>query len=191
MRRIITTITALTAVLALALPAAAGPGRPGDQTIADIASTNGNFDYLVTALVTADLVGAFDEDDDPKLTVFAPTDAAFESLAGTLGFGADASGVLAMVAFLDGADLLDDVLLYHVTDGRRFSNSVVNPNASKPIATLEGSYLIANPDLTIQDAFGGPSNLVPSLIDINASNGVIHVIDAVLVPQVVVDALNS
>lgn len=191
MRRIITTLTAVTAALALALPAAAGPGRPGDQTIATIASTNGNFDYLVTALVEANLVTAFDEDDDPKLTVFAPTDAAFAKLAGDLGFGANTAGVLDMVSFLEGAGLLDDVLLYHVTDGRRFSNSVVNPNAPKPIATLEGSYLVANPDGTIQDAYLGPSSLVSGLIDINASNGVIHVIDTVLVPEVVVDALSS
>lgn len=189
MRRIVTTITAATAALALALPAAAGPGRPGDATIATIASTNGNFDYLVTALGVAGLVGAFDEADDPKLTVFAPTDAAFLTLARDLGFGANEAGVLDMVTFLDGAGLLDDVLLYHVTDGRRFSNSVVNANAPKPIATLEGSYLVANPDGTIQDAFAGPSSLVSGLIDINASNGVIHVIDTVLVPQVVVDAL--
>jgi uncharacterized surface protein with fasciclin (FAS1) repeats len=187
MRRIITTITALTAALALAIPAFAGPGKPGDQTIAEIASANGGFDYLVTALVAADLVGAFDDADDPKLTVFAPTDGAFETLAGDLGFGADEDGVLAMVGFLDSAGLLDDVLLYHVTDGRRFSNSVFNANNAKMIETLEGSYLTANPDLTIQDAFAGPSGIVAPNID--ASNGVIHAIDTVLVPQVVVDAL--
>ena len=176
------------AASALAFPAAAAPGKPGDMTIAEIATANGSFTYLLTALDVAGLTGAVDDSWDPKLTVFAPTDTAFETLAGGLGFGAHAAGVLAMVDFLDANDLLDDVLLYHVVDGRRFSNSVVNRNSDKTIETLSGEWFTATPSLHLIDAFGGTDVMI-TLPNLNASNGVIHVIDNVLVPQAVVNAL--
>jgi uncharacterized surface protein with fasciclin (FAS1) repeats len=177
------------AASALALPAAAAPGKPGDMTIAEIATANGNFTYLLTALDVAGLTGAVDDADDPKLTVFAPTNAAFETLAGALGLGANPAGVLDMVAFLDANDLLDDVLLYHVVDGRRFSNSVLNRNSDKMIETLSGEYFTATPSGHLIDAFAGTDVMITGTNNLNASNGVIHVIDNVLVPQAVIDAL--
>jgi len=69
------------------------------------------------------------------------------------------------------------VLAYHLTEGRRFSNSVFNRNNTKEIEMLAGGYITSTPSLTIIDGAMQTANPVPSLINIRASNGVIHVID--------------
>ena len=74
------------------------------------------------------------------------------------------------------------MLLYHVTDGRRFSNSVVNRNNPKPVEMLNGDYIITRPDLSIADGSALTGDATIQTPNINASNGVIHVIDAVLIP---------
>lgn len=174
MRRTITLVmAALLAVGLIAGPAAAkGDKAPGDSSIVEIAlavnADTGEFSTLIAALVEADLVGALAG--DGQYTVFAPTDAAFAAL------GLDAGNIGDLPT-----DALTDILLYHVTDGRRFSNSVVNANNSKAIEMLNGGYIWTNPDLSIT-AGSSTANLVPSLVNINASNGVIHVVDAVLLP---------
>ena len=75
-----------------------------------------------------------------------------------------------------------NILAYHVTDGRRFSNSVFNKRAPKMVEMLNGQYIVTNPDLTINDNAGKTIRPVLKLVNINASNGVIHVIDSVLEP---------
>ena len=73
------------------------------------------------------------------------------------------------------------MLAYHVTDGRRFSNSVFNANSTKEIEMLTGDYITTTPDLSIID--GVPQVIgLGSLFNVNASNGVIHVIDTVMLP---------
>ena len=70
-----------------------------------------------------------------------------------------------------------------MTDGRRFSNSVFNRNNSKAIAMLNGGTVKSNPDLTLSDEGTDRSiGVVSPFININASNGVIHTIDSVLLP---------
>ena len=117
------------------------------------------------------------------LTVFAPTNGAFTKL-----FTANPSlpGILTSPAQAAlGYPLLKNVLLYHVTDGRRFSNSVFNENNAKTIEMLNGGSVTANPNLTLTDGAGQTINpvLTPSpLINVSASNGVVHAIDTVLLP---------
>ncbi len=141
------------AVGLVATPAIAkGPKAPGDASIYDIVESNEDFSTLKFALDTAGLDAVLDGD-GVQFTVFAPTNAAFEKAATELGFGGD---VLALATFLVENDLLDDVLLYHVTDGRRFSNSVVNKNNPKSIATLLGAFVTSTPSGTLVDVAPGP-----------------------------------
>jgi uncharacterized surface protein with fasciclin (FAS1) repeats len=78
------------------------------------------------------------------------------------------------------AETVLDVLLYHVTKGRRASNSVVPPKMPRKIQTLLGESFMVTSDPMI-DAIGSDANFVSlDLIDISASNGIIHVIDTVL-----------
>ena len=169
--------------LALSSNVMAGPGmgkNPGTDTIYDIASTNGNFTVLTSLLDATGLNAALDG--KGQFTVFAPTDAAFTNLIAAL---VGAIGQEATDDLLNDLDFLTNVLLYHVTDGRRFSNSVINKNNMKAIETLfEGHYIWSKPSLMIMDesSLTGDAGIVDGLFNINASNGVIHVIDAVLVP---------
>jgi len=165
------------------------PGKPGDANIVEIAlAVNedlGEFDYLLGA------VGCLTDDDgnnpvvdlltgDDKKTLFAPTDDAFEQLQLALGVPEDQ--LAPDVTCTLGNETVLDVLAYHVTEGRRFSNSVFNRNNSKPVEMLNGEFITTNPDLTITDIAGQSIGVVPDFVNINASNGVIHVVDTVMLP---------
>ncbi len=180
MRRI--TALMVGAVMAIGLVAAPalakGPKAPGDDSIYDIVSSNEDFSTLKFALDTAGLDAAV-MSDEVQMTVFAPTNAAFEKVAMELGFGTD---VLGLATFLVENELLDDVLLYHVTDGRRFANSVLNKNNMKSIETLLGADVMSTPGGMIIDAAASTSKAKIVAANISASNGVVHVIDNVLVP---------
>ncbi|CAG0964095.1 MAG: fasciclin domain-containing protein [Anaerolinea sp.] len=115
---------------------------------------------------------------DAKLTVFAPTDAAFAALKEALGEDAFA-GILADQAALSG------ILLFHVLDGEVMSADVVaafGEGNRFQVPSLNGQVIdIAKTEeggITIN---GAPLNL--KMVDIKAANGVIHVIDAVMVPE--------
>jgi uncharacterized surface protein with fasciclin (FAS1) repeats len=169
------------AVLALALAAtsvvAGNPGaKPGDSTIVEIVlSPDGEFDVLQAAVIEAGLAGALSSTDD-QYTVFAPTDLAFvTTFRAVLGNnGLTEADVIAFIeaggvdtAFGDGA--LADILLYHVTNGRRTSTSVVR---APGYSMLNGDRLSRNELVSAGIA----------TVDISASNGVIHVINGVLLP---------
>lgn len=147
---------------------------PGNTSIAGIAMDAG-FNELVSALVYVDtelntgLVNLFANGTD-QYTVFAPTDQAFQNLYTALN--------ITSITDLP-APLVRDVLLYHVTDGRRASNSVVPKNGMRKITTLLESKFYVMPDASIT-AIGNTANIMTA--DISASNGIIHVIDAVLLP---------
>jgi transforming growth factor-beta-induced protein len=173
------------------------PGKPGQNaivengTIVDIAiAVNGllgEFDYLLGAVgcltddagnnAVVDLLSGSD-----KYTLFAPTDAAFEALQGALGITEPSPELTCAVDDIFGEGTLFTVLAYHVTDGRRFSNSVFNANSTKEIEMLAGGYITTTPDLSIIDGVPQVIGVVPGLVNINASNGVIHVIDTVMLP---------
>lgn len=151
-----------------------GAPAPGDEAIALIA-INGGFDELVEALsyvdeeLDAGLVNLFLYGTD-QYTVFAPTDEAFEGLYSALG--------IESVRDLP-AELVLNVLLYHVTEGRRAANSVVPPKNYRNVETLLGESFKVNPEKEIT-AIGNSANIIAA--DISASNGIIHVIDAVILP---------
>ncbi len=144
---------------------------PPTQSIAEIAvgfaqSAEPQFTQLVGALQRADLVEAVSGGFDDNLTVFAPTDAAFEALY----------EALEVDGFEDiPLETLVDVLTYHVVGARAFSQDL-RDGATLP--TLQGAELTVNlGDLQINE-----SGLIPDLLNVHATNGVIHVIDQVLVP---------
>jgi transforming growth factor-beta-induced protein len=155
-----------------------GAPAPGDFSIAEIAINSG-FDSLVVALsyvdaeLNAGLVDLFLNGTD-QYTVFAPTNEAFAAL---LGNDPDVQ-----ISDLP-AELVLDVLLYHVTEGRRAANSVVPKKNVRKITTLLGEQFTVNPQLEIT-AIGNTANIDPNLNNISASNGIIHVIDAVILPVV-------
>lgn len=145
---------------------------PPTKSIAEIAveastASSPEFTQLVAALSRAGLVDAVSGGSNDNLTVFAPTDAAFENLYDALSVsGVDEIDI----------DLLTDVLLYHVVPARAFSQDL-RDGASLP-TLLEGNNLSVDlPGLMINE-----SGLVTSMLNIHATNGVIHVIDQVLVP---------
>ncbi|MDR9451590.1 MAG: fasciclin domain-containing protein [Acidimicrobiia bacterium] len=180
MRRTLTVaMAALLAIALLAAPVSAkGDKAPAGPTIAEITDGEG-FATLNFALKAAGLYDVLDG--KGQYTVFAPTDDAFAALE------AENPGTIAYL--VANPDVLTEVLLYHVTEGRRWSNSVFNANNSKAIEMLNGGYVWANPNLSLtdNDSLGLESpdaNVVvdPPMFNINAGNGVIHVIDQVLIP---------
>lgn len=179
MRRITALVLgALLAIGLIAAPAAAKSDKaPGGPSIVDIAASDlDNFSILVDLVVFAELDGVLAN--DGQFTVFAPTNAAFEALIAdlTAALGADATNAL-----LSDKAFITDVLLYHVTDGRRFANSLFNKNNMKSVEMLNGDWITTNPggSLTDGSALTVDANVVGT---VSASNGVVHVIDAVLVP---------
>jgi uncharacterized surface protein with fasciclin (FAS1) repeats len=168
------------ATMLAAAPAVAGSDidrKPGTSSIADIVAASPDHTVLEFALGAAGLDTVLD-DPEVRLTVFAPTDAAFAKAASELGF----ASVGDLAQHLVASGTLEDVLLYHVTDGRRFSNSVINRNRPKPIETLLGQYVTSTPSGRLVDGEVATSDATITIPNIAASNGVVHVIDNVLVP---------
>jgi len=162
------TLILLSAGLLASLVAAPVAARPARSTIVDTAiavnASSGEFDHLIAAVVRTGLVDALDG--RRQFTVFAPTDAAFESLFAALGV----SGVDAIPL-----DTLRAVLLHHVAPGERFSADVLD---STRIRTLGKGFV--HPSVRAGVAYVDDARIVAT--DIDVSNGVIHVIDAVLLP---------
>jgi len=155
------------------------PAR-GTDSIAEIAIGAG-FSELVGALTYVDeeldagLVDLF-LNGKSQYTVFAPTNQAFQNLYDLLGDDVEEIADLP-------PELVLDVLLYHVTNGRRAANSVVPPVRDRSITTLLGASFSVNSGGVITDLAGQEVNFVDEgLINISASNGIIHVIDTVLLP---------
>lgn len=134
-------------------------------TIVDVATANGSFSTLVAAVKAADLVDALSG--EGPLTVFAPTDEAFAALP---------EGTVEDLLKPENKEQLQAVLKYHVVSGKIKSGDIAD--GSTDVETLEGS------SLTVEKGEGGVTidgaNVVSA--DVKASNGVIHVIDAVILP---------
>ncbi len=132
------------------------------ETVVDVAINNG-FDTLVTAVQAAGLVETLQG--DGPFTVFAPTDEAFAALPeGTLD------------SLLEDPEALAEVLTYHVVPGKVLAADVVELSSA---TSVEGS------DIAIEVVDGGvvlngSANVVTT--DVEASNGVVHIIDAVILP---------
>ena len=196
MKRIVSSLLALSLVLTMA-PAAFAAGSGGTMTIAQIVARSGgtfdnkgyDFDILLTAVDAAGLTAAL-ADPSAELTVFAPKDRAFVMTARDLGYGGwDEAGawtflVSALTALGNGDPIpvLRNVLLYHVVPGALSASEV---RASDSIPTLlsgasifpYGKQRIGDNDPDFIDA-----RLVDGRTDIAASNGVSHVITKGLRP---------
>ena len=149
---------------AAAEPTEAPTEAPEDQpgTIVDIAVADGRFETLVAALGAADLVGALQG--EGPFTVFAPTDDAFAALPeGTVE------------GLLEDIPALTAILLYHVVAGDVKAADVVTLDAAE---TLQGGSL----SISIEGEVVRINGAQVVIADIEASNGTIHVIDAVLLP---------
>ncbi|MBK7318538.1 fasciclin domain-containing protein [Candidatus Villigracilis affinis] len=150
---------------AVLLPPADEAAMEEKNTIVDIAVADGRFTTLVAALTAADLVETLSG--DGPFTVFAPTDDAFAALP---------AGTLDTLLLPESKQALTDILLYHVVSGKVMAADVV---------TLSGATTVLGKDVTItvKDGKVFLNDTVQVIItDIEASNGVIHVIDAVLLP---------
>jgi transforming growth factor-beta-induced protein len=163
-------LIAVLAFGAFAAPSAQAAAK--QNTIVDVVlaanAQSGEFSILIAALQAADPAIIQTLSGSGQFTVFAPTDAAFVALLGELGLTAD--------ELLSDRELVTQVLLYHVASGRLNARKVL---ASSLIRTLEGSNLQQSGGV-LTDENGRAANIVA--VDIKASNGIIHVIDRVVLP---------
>lgn len=159
-------------VLAAGMVTTATAAGPKGDSIVDVAiavNTDGPyagaFDTLIAALLAADPAVLATLDGNGQHTVFAPTDDAFAAL------DLDEDNI-------DELDqgFLTDVLLYHVAKGRRDAEDVVD---SKKIRTLYGDFLKQDGGI-LMDNVGQASMII--VVDVPAANGIIHVIDTVVLP---------
>ena len=139
--------------------------QPEPQSIVDVAVSNGNFTTLVAALQATGLDATL-ADMDSSFTVFAPTDDAFDLL-----------GQETIDALLADTETLTDILTYHVIDSEVDSSAAISSAGSTVVMvngdsvglSLDGDSLLIN-------------TTTVTLVDVEADNGIIHVIDAVLLP---------
>jgi uncharacterized surface protein with fasciclin (FAS1) repeats len=152
------TFLALTAATAFAMPAFAQ-----DKDIVDTAVAAGSFNTLAAALTAAGLVETLKG--EGPFTVFAPTDAAFAALP---------AGTVEDLLKPENKDKLTAILTYHVVAGKVMSTDLTE---GMKAATVNGAEVTITLD-------GGPkvNGAVISAPDVAASNGVIHVIDSVILP---------
>ncbi|HMO36852.1 MAG TPA: fasciclin domain-containing protein [Gemmatales bacterium] len=150
--------------LAVAFTCTVAASRIAEETIVGTAVANKDFSTLVTAVKAAELVDVLNG--DGPFTVFAPTNAAFEKL------GEDTiKAVLADKAKLTG------ILKAHVVKGKVMASEVVKMNGEQ-VETLNGKFPIKVQDGKV---FIGNAQVIKT--DINCKNGVIHVIDTVILPR--------
>lgn len=138
------------------------------QTIAEIAANNDNLTILTAAIQSAGLDTMLME--DTKYTVFAPTDDAFAPVLEKLGVTKD--------ELLANKDLLKTVLPYHVVP---MEVKAADIPYGTDIETANGKTISISDANVITDATGNTANITGT--DIMASNGVIHTIDTVLMPE--------
>jgi uncharacterized surface protein with fasciclin (FAS1) repeats len=155
----------LVAAATLAVSLATGTAHAADKDIVDTAVAAGDFKTLAAALTAAGLVDTLKG--PGPFTVFAPTDAAFDALP---------AGTVEKLLKPENKDQLTAVLTYHVVSGKVMAADVVKMSEAKTVngASLKisttGEKVIINDTATVAKT------------DIAASNGVIHVIDTVLLP---------
>jgi uncharacterized surface protein with fasciclin (FAS1) repeats len=151
----------------------------GDEAagnVVEVAVSAGSFTVLAELLTAAGLVDALSG--PGPFTVFAPTDEAFEAAAADLGVPlADLAAALTA-----DTELLTDILTYHVVAGNVPASDVVTLNG-EAVETLSGESFTVNVDgdtVSITDGAGRTVNVID--VDVAASNGVIHVLENVLLP---------
>lgn len=157
------------AVISLLLVFSLGVFAQDDPTIAGLVEDGDDFSILLQALEATDLLATLD-DAEGDFTLFAPTDEAFQALLEELEIDED--------GLLGDTEALSAILLYHVLDGAVLSEDFEDDSevetlngASIAVTVNEDGEIILDEFATVVEA------------DLEASNGVIHVIDAVLLPE--------
>ena len=164
----------LLAAVALMSLAVFNPAHARSNTIADVVTKANGFDTLQFALETAGLLHLLDG--HQKFTLFAPTDEAFQDLADALTGG----DVLALATALVNADLLDDVLAYHVAENKRSPRNILKSGTITAVSGQELTTGVNNEGLFVQ----GINNASPSSIVVKGiwtRNGIVYPIDQVLI----------
>ncbi len=154
----------VTVMMTIAAPQAAA-GQAATTDVVDTAVAAGSFNTLAKALTAADLIGTLKG--KGPFTVFAPTDEAFAKLP---------AGTLESLLRPENKAKLQRILTYHVVAGRVMAADVVKMRSAKAVSG----------DLITIAAPGGAVTVDQAKVvktDIHASNGVIHVIDAVILPK--------
>lgn len=155
-------VLGLVAALGLSTTVMAGGYQ---KDLVDTAASAGNFETLIQAIEAADLDNTLKG--SGPFTVFAPSDAAFEQLP---------EGTVETWLLPDNKDKLIELLSYHVVPGKVLSSEI-----SADVATVEN---LAGSELSIDTSAGVVINTAAvTQTDIEASNGVIHVIDKVIMPS--------
>lgn len=151
--------------------------KTSTNTIADVAISNKDFSTLVTALQAADLVGALQG--DGPLTVFAPTNDAFAKID---------SKVLNSLLEEENKNTLANILTYHVIAGKLAATDVVTAlekgNGSVVLTALNGEAITVmqkDGKIWLKDTNDNYSEITAT--DVMADNGVIHVINTVVMPK--------
>jgi len=160
MKKFYATLSSL--VLAVVLAACTTPTVPALGSIAEVATDAGDFETLLSIL-PADLAGLLSDDEAGPFTVFAPTDAAFDAIAAVLPTLSEAE--------------VREILELHVVSGEVSSTDAIAAFSTRSLGN-ELLYFIVDGDDLLVDGVA-----LVSTADIAASNGVIHVIDAVLLPK--------
>ena len=147
------------------------------QTIVDAAASNKDFSTLVTALKAADLVDALSG--EGPFTVFAPNNDAFAKID---------SETLANLLKPENVKALTNILTYHVVSGKLMASDVANAlksgNGKVELTALNGQTVTAvskDGKIFLEDTQGNMSEIIAT--DVAGSNGVIHVISSVVMPE--------
>jgi uncharacterized surface protein with fasciclin (FAS1) repeats len=169
LNKFIAVLSLMVASLAFMPAAFAGHHNEGDhgmkKDIVDVAAENGSFNTLVAAIKAAGLVDTLKG--KGPFTVFAPTDEAFAKLP---------EGTVEMLLKPENKDKLAAILTYHVVSGKVMSTDVVKIDSA---ATVQGQMLMVE----VVDGNVMINKAKVIMADVKASNGVIHVIDTVLMPN--------
>ncbi|WP_203343070.1 fasciclin domain-containing protein [Vibrio diabolicus] len=164
-KRILVITATLMATLSFMLPVKAHEHGMMKADIVDVATENGSFNTLVAAVKAADLVDTLKG--EGPFTVFAPTDDAFAKLP---------DGTVDMLLMPENKDKLVSILTYHVVPGKVMAADVVKLDKA---ATVQGQDVMIK---TMSDkVMVNGANVMAT--DVKAKNGVIHVIDTVIMPK--------
>lgn len=164
LKKLLTTVSIVVASFAF-IPASYADHHGEKKDIVDVAAENGSFNTLVAAVKAAGLVETLKG--EGPLTVFAPTDDAFAALP---------EGTVEMLLKPENKDKLVAVLTYHVVAGKVMAVDVVKVSQATTVQGQDVMVKVDGDKVMINDA-----HVV--MADVKASNGVIHVIDKVLLPK--------
>lgn len=141
-----------------------------EKTITGLASGNSDLSTLVTAVTAADLAATLD-DENANFTVFAPANSAFDKLP---------AGTVETLLKPESKATLAGILTYHVVPAAVMSSELSDGQVVKTVQGQDLTVKLMDGKVYIVDAKGGQAQVVQA--DVKASNGVVHVIDTVLMP---------